>query len=98
MFVRLTHIHLLPEGVEEVKKIFFEEIAPIVRQQPGCRDIMLLEPVDKQDAYLSCTMWQTKADADAYEARGLYNEMLNKAKDKFTKPPLLKAYNRAAGQ
>jgi heme-degrading monooxygenase HmoA len=95
MYVRLTHIHLFQERVEDVKKIFFEQIIPTVRQQPGCRDIMLLEPVDGMDNYISYTLWQTKADADAYEARGIYNEMLSKAKDNYTKPPVLKAYNVA---
>ena len=92
MLVRLTYINFSTENREEVKKIYKEEIVPVVRQQKGNLNVMLLEPVNEGDDYISVTHWESKEDADAYEASGRYRELVEKVKDKYTKKPVLKVY------
>ncbi len=95
MLVRLTYINVLPGRVEDVKKIYYGEVVPAVKKQPGCLDIMLLEPAIVTEEFISCTMWQTKADAEAYESSGNYQEMVDKVKDLISEAPVLKSYEAA---
>lgn len=92
MFVRLTFINVSPESRDEVKRIYNEEVVPVVRQQKGNINIMLLEPTNDADDYISVTEWESQADGDAYEAGGTYRAMVDKVKDKFTRKPELKTY------
>jgi heme-degrading monooxygenase HmoA len=93
MFVRLTFCKFAPEAINEVKRIYMKEIAPEVQKQKGNRAIRLMEPVDKADDFISLTEWSTKADADAYEASGLYKSLVGKLASFLTKDPVLRSYH-----
>lgn len=92
MFVRLTFIKFSPENIKEAKRIYNEEVVPIVLKQKGNVNIMLLEPNEQSDDYISITEWKTKADAEAYESSGTYHEMVAKLESFFTKQPVLKTF------
>jgi len=91
-WVRFTYFKLQPEKVDEMKKIYHEEIVPTVREQWGNVDIFLLEPVEKEDDYISCTMWESQADGDIYEASGVYEEAVEKIEHTFAGSATLKSY------
>ena len=93
MYVRLTYINFLPGKVEEAKKIYNGELVPAVKKQKGNLDCRMLEPVDRTDDYISMTVWETKADSDAYHSSGVYKKMVDRVKDFFSKPPTLKVYS-----
>ena len=90
MIVRLTHFNVSPEQSEEVKKIYNQEVAPELKKQQGHVSYMLLEPNDSTE-YISLTVWQSKADADAYESSGKYKELVGKIKGLIGQP-VLKSY------
>lgn len=92
MFVRLTSMSFAPAQIEGAKKVYAEEIVPIVRAQQGCLDIMLLEPIVETDEHISCTMWNSKIDADAYETSGVYQQMVNKLTNSLSGQPKLRSY------
>jgi heme-degrading monooxygenase HmoA len=92
MIVRLTFCKFAPERIAEAKKIYTNEVIPIVKKQQGNKGIRLLEPMNKTDDYVSLTEWKTKADADAYHTGGVYRELVKKLEDFFVKPPELKTY------
>ena len=92
MFVRLTFCKFLPERIEEARRIFQEEIVPVVRKQKGNIIIRLLQPTDKVGDFISFTEWQTKADAEMYETSGLYKKLVAKLEPFFVKQPELKTY------
>lgn len=92
MFVRLTFCKISPEAIAEVKKIYREDIVPAVQQQKGNLGILLLEPVDKADDFVSVSRWRTKADSDAYETAGLYKSLVGKLAGFLTKEPVLRTY------
>jgi len=93
MFVRLTYIYFLPGQAEAAKKIFNEEIIPVVKQQKGNESIMLLEPTDTSGEFISLTIWKSSIDAQGYESSGIYKELVNKASHTFSKAAVLKSYN-----
>ncbi|OQP56880.1 hypothetical protein A3860_09865 [Niastella vici] len=92
MIVRLTFLSFLPQNIVQAKKVFEEEIVPVVRKQRGNIDCRLLEPIEKTDDYISMTTWETKADADAYNSSGIYRQLVEKVKKDFAKDPVLKVY------
>jgi heme-degrading monooxygenase HmoA len=92
MIVRLTFLSFLPQNLEQGKRIFFEQVVPVVRKQKGNIDCRLLEPIEKNDEYISMTTWETKADADAYNASGIYAQLVDKVRKHFAKDPVLKLY------
>ena len=92
MFARLTFIDILPEHAGKLKKIFAEEIIPVVKKQKGNIGIWLLEPTDAADRYISLTEWISVADADVYQSSGVYMDLVNKMKNSYKSTPVLKAY------
>ena len=93
MHVRLTFLSILPENKDELKRIYTEEVVPIVRQQKGNLNVMLLEPTNTAENYISLTEWESKSDGDAYEASGTYRKLVDKVKDLVNRQPELKTYN-----
>lgn len=93
MFVRLTYLNFLPGKMEEAKSIYNSELVPIVKSQKGNLDCRMLEPVDKTDDYISMTVWDNKEDADAYQASGVYKQLVDRVKDLYAKTPVLKVYS-----
>jgi len=95
MFARLTFIDILPEHQEELRKIFNEEVIPVVRNQKGNIGIWLLEPTDMSTEYISLTEWRSAADAEAYDSSGTYRSLVDKIKAMYRSKPILKTYNIA---
>ncbi len=92
MIVRLTFLSFLPQNLIEAKRIYNEEVIPVVRKQRGNIDCRMLEPMEKTDDYISMTTWETKADADAYHSSGTYRDLVEKVRKDFAKDPVLKVY------
>ena len=92
MWVRLTFVKLQPDKVDELRKIYYEEIVPTIKAQKGIVDIYLMEPIDKGEEFISITSWDNKTNGDTYEASGTYKEMVNKVTFGFAAPPTLKSY------
>jgi len=92
MIVRLTFLSFLPQNLVQAKRVYEEDVVPVVRRQRGNIDCRLLEPIEKTDDYISMTTWETKADADAYQSSGIYRELVDKVKKDLAKDPVLKVY------
>jgi heme-degrading monooxygenase HmoA len=93
MYVRLTYLKFLPGKLDQAKKIYYDELAPVVRKQKGNIDCRMLEPVDKNDDYISMTLWDNQEDADAYHSSGVYKQLVDRVRDAFANPPVLKVYS-----
>lgn len=92
MIVRLTYISFLPQNVEQAKRVYREEVVPVIKVQKGNLDCRLLEPIDHSNDYISMTTWESQADSDAYESSGKYQELVEKVKKDLVKEPVLKVY------
>jgi quinol monooxygenase YgiN len=92
MWVRLTIGKIKPGKMDEMRKIYYEEIVPVVKAQNGNVDIFLLEPVDAGDDIVSYNSWESQADGDAYEASGTYAEMVEKVRHTLTGQLKVKSY------
>ena len=93
MIMRFTFCKFQPERIMEAKRVYKEEVVPVVKKQKGNMGIRLLEPMNKTDDYISLTEWKTKADADAYHTSGVYKSLVSKLEGFFAEPPELKTYS-----
>ena len=92
MWVRLALAKIKPESVDEFRKIWNDEVRPIIEKQNGFVDAMFLEPVSEEDDFISCTLWESKENGDAYEASGTYKELVGKVVHTLAAPPVVKSY------
>lgn len=92
MIVRLTYFAVSADKVEAMRKMYNEESIPVLRSQKGNLDCKLLEPVNKDDDFISMTIWDSSEDADAYEKAGVYKRLVEQAKVHFKGNSVLKVY------
>ena len=92
MIIRLTFCKFNPASLDEARAHYLQEIVPVVRMQPGNLGVRLIEPVDKNDDFISMTEWATKEDADRYESTGVYKSLVAKLASYFNGPVVLKVY------
>lgn len=92
MIARLTSFGVHPKDADELKRIYNEEVVPVIKKQKGNMGAWLLEPMDEKDDYISLTEWISQTDADAYESSGTYTELVNKVRNRFKSGPVLRTY------
>ena len=92
MWVRLALAKIKAESVDEFRKIWNDQLRPIIEKQDGFVDAMFLEPISEEDDFISCTLWESKENGDAYEASGTYKEMVGKIAHTLAAPPVVKSY------
>ncbi len=82
-FVRLTTLKIKPEKILEFKQLYEKEILPTLLSVKGCRYAYLTQGVEDTSEMVSVTIWDSKENAEAYERGGIFQQLLEKAKDKF---------------
>jgi len=90
--VRLIEVKIQPDKLDDLRKIYNEQIVPTVKAQKGNIDIFLMESMDKEGEVISFTAWDSREDVDTYEASGTYVGMVNKVKHTFAGAPTLWSY------
>lgn len=93
MWIRLIEVQIQPEKLDGARKIYNEEIVPVVRTQKGNIEVFLMESQDRPGRVISFTSWKTQEDGDAYERSGTYVKMVNKVKHTFSGMPTLWSYD-----
>jgi len=96
MFIRLTFFDFQLQHLEEVKKIFNEEVVPVVKNQKGNLGVWLMEPTNPMEQFISLTEWVSEADAQTYQSSGVYKQLVDLLKDKYRTNPELRTYNVAS--
>jgi quinol monooxygenase YgiN len=92
MWVRLIEAKIQPDKMDEVRRIYNEEIVPVVRAQNGNTDVFLMESVDRESEVISFTSWESKEAGDVYEESKTYAKMFNKVRHTFSGAPTLWSY------
>jgi len=95
MIARLTSISIHPKDVDQVRKIYYDQLVPVIKKQRGNVGVWLLEPTNEKDDFISLTEWISKADAEAYESSGTYKELVGKVKHLFRGEAVLRTYSTA---
>jgi quinol monooxygenase YgiN len=91
MWIRLIEVRIQPGKLEEMRRIYNEQIVPAVKAHKGNIDVFLMESLDREGQVISFTSWESQADGDAYEG-GAYVQNVNKVKHTFAGMPTLWSY------
>jgi heme-degrading monooxygenase HmoA len=80
MYVRFVSIKVREGKEKEFKQIYLKEIIPALQKTKGCRFVYLTENLQKNNEFISVTIWDSKVDAEIYENSGQFNALVKKIK------------------
>jgi heme-degrading monooxygenase HmoA len=84
LYVRLVSVKLQEGRLSEFRRLYAQEIVPILQKTKGCRYIYLTESLHGDNEIISITVWDSKKDADEYENSGQFDELIHKVKHTFS--------------
>jgi len=82
MYLRFVHLKVDKDRVADFGRFYEERIIPALQETPGCLYASLLQPTAGDDECISMTTWRSAEAAEAYEASGLYDQLLDES-DEF---------------
>jgi hypothetical protein len=91
MFTRNVTMHLKPKSVQEFTKTIENDVLPVLRKQKGFKDELTFIVADGSEA-LAISLWDYKADADAYD-RGTYPQVLKALSKVIEGTPQVRTYD-----
>ena len=91
MHARVLMAQLRPGTLDEALAIVRDEMAPIIRAQPGFRGFLVLTD-HEGDRAVTLSLWATAADRDAGEASGYARAQLARIGPLFAAPPVFESY------
>jgi heme-degrading monooxygenase HmoA len=97
MFARVAWGKVKPGSWQEYEQIYHDEILPETRTVRGLVFRELLQGVDDPNEGISLTLWESRADLDAYEQSDLYQRIVDHAVV-LRRGVLGQALRRAAGR
>ena len=83
-YLRIVSVKLKPGKVDEYRKLYESEIIPALRSTKGCRHAYLTTPSSSENEAISLTLWDSKAEAEAYERSGLFAQLVEKTKHLYS--------------
>ena len=84
MYVRIVSPKIRPGKMDEFKRIYANEILPVLHAVKGCRYAYLTEGAKDKNEVISVTIWESQLDAENYETGGLFDKMKEKVKHTFS--------------
>ncbi len=84
LFVRIVSPQIRPGKIDEFKRVFNEEVIPVLRAAEGCLYAALTENANDPDHPISLTIWNSLHDAEKYEASGSFKSLTEKVAHTFS--------------
>lgn len=84
MFMRLVQMKVNPDKIFEFERTYERSIMPELQKARGCVYAGLVQSLEDQSEGMSLTLWESQADAIAYEKSGVYAQLLEKSKPFFS--------------
>ena len=94
MYAGVVEFAYLPEHTDAVTRWYNDEVIPAAKRIGGLQGAILLANQETGKS-IGIGFWQSKEDADAYEATGTLRGLLQKLSDagvSFTSPPVRSEY------
>src|SRR5689334_13227437 len=92
-YVRIGQFDAKPDKIEELRELYVREAIPAIRAAAGNISAVLLQQHDAEASFLAITLWQTRADAEAYDKSGMAQAMVGKVRHTFAGAPKLMTYD-----
>jgi heme-degrading monooxygenase HmoA len=91
MHARVVTVHIQPDRLDEVIKVYRDSIWPAGKQQKGHKGGYFLTD-QKTGKAISIAFWETEADMTAGETSDYLREQIAKVAPAFTAPPIREHY------
>ncbi|HXX62458.1 MAG TPA: antibiotic biosynthesis monooxygenase family protein [Bacteroidota bacterium] len=78
LFIRIVALHVRPGMLEDFNNAYRNEIIPALRRVAGCRYAHLTGRRHEPEELISVTIWNSRAEAEAYEASGAFKALTEK--------------------
>jgi len=79
MFMRFVHLKVTESTFWEVRNFYEEKVIPTLQATEGCLFASLLQPTVEMEECVSMTIWASQEYAEAYEASGVYDRLLDES-------------------
>lgn len=90
---RLIYVTVSPNQAAEAERIWKQQCAPLMIQQPGCLSEELLKCIDAPGEYISYSQWENQAAIDRYLASKAHEEIRSHTRGLQGGPrPVVKRY------
>jgi quinol monooxygenase YgiN len=76
MYMRLVSMKLKPDASVEGRQFYETRVVPQLREMEGCLYATLTENVDRPTEWVSLTLWDSLAHAEAYQQSGTYGRLI----------------------
>jgi len=84
MFMRIVQMKINPDKIFEFERTYERAIIPELQKTKGCVYAGLVQSLEDQAEGMSLTLWETQADAIAYEQSGVFAQLLDKSRPFFS--------------
>ncbi len=81
VWLRIVSLKILAGKMEEFKRLYVQHSIPVLRAEPGCRHVYLLENDEGSDEVFSITLWDSREQAVAYERSGKFERLIDLQKE-----------------
>jgi quinol monooxygenase YgiN len=95
MIARLVQVTTKPGQLQEFVKVMAERNLPILKQQLGFVDAVVLASDPQRDQLVGIAIWRTKEDAERY-AKGQGRQVLEAMRPLLQKMPTIRTFILAA--
>jgi len=91
MYAAVVSYKFKPDKMEEAVSIWRDSLLPIAKQKQGFKGgLLLTEP--NTDKGIGIGLWETEADASAFENSGLFKQLVAKFGDVLVELPVREQY------
>lgn len=91
MFMRIVHLKVTEDTFWETRNFYEEKVIPTLQATDGCLFASLLQPTTEMEECVSMTIWASQEHAEAYEASGAYDRLLDDSEEALTDTTLSRA-------
>ena len=81
LHLRLMRLRASANGLEGFKQHYIETAIPALREVRGCRNAFLIGNLEAQRHLISVTVWDSAADAEAYDRGPIFQSLLSNTRD-----------------
>ena len=92
MHARVTTVQLRPDTLDASIGLYQQETVPVITSQPGYQGVYLFTDQVTGNG-VSIMLWNSEAEAQAYETSGIYRQLVAKLASNFAAPPTLATYD-----
>ena len=91
MFARMTQVTAKSSQSPEFRSML-ERALSMLKQQPGCIDVVALNSEDQPSEFVGISFWKSKEDAERYMA-GSAQQILQTIKTVTQGEPIIRSFN-----